>query len=217
MNAPIPAKAREKILYFLKTKGPQTAAQIAKRLGVTAMAVRQHLYQLKDEGGVAYTDERRSVGRPARIWSLTPETASHFPDSHGELAVGILRAARLAFGDGGMDKLIERRTQDQARLYAERISRKRGLQAKVAELARIRDAEGYMAEWSAEPDGSLLLIENHCPICAAAESCQDLCRGEITLFRQMLGAEVEREEHILGGHRRCLYRIRKQAAAIVPA
>jgi predicted ArsR family transcriptional regulator len=217
MNAPIPAKAREKILYFLKTKGPQTAAQIAKRLGVTAMAVRQHLYQLKDEGGVAYTDERRSVGRPARIWSLTPETAGHFPDSHGELAVGILRAARLAFGDGGMDKLIERRTQDQARLYAERISRKRGLQAKVAELARIRDEEGYMAEWSAEPDGSLLLIENHCPICAAAESCQDLCRGEIALFRQMLGAEVEREEHILAGHRRCLYRIRKQAAAIVPA
>jgi predicted ArsR family transcriptional regulator len=32
MSADIPAKAREKILFFLKTKGPQTAAQIAKRL-----------------------------------------------------------------------------------------------------------------------------------------------------------------------------------------
>jgi predicted ArsR family transcriptional regulator len=209
MSADIPAKAREKILFFLKTKGPQTAAQIAKRLGVTPMAVRQHLYALSDEGDVQFVDERRKVGRPARIWSLTPETASHFPDSHSELAVGILHAARSAFGAEGMTRLIEQRTAEQGERYAERMKGKRGLEAKIAELAAIRDEEGYMTEWTREADGTFTLVENHCPICAAAETCQDLCRGEIELFRQLLGADIERKEHILSGQRRCLYRIRR--------
>ncbi len=207
MTIELPAKAREKILFYLKTKGPQTAVQVAKRLGVTAMAVRQHLYALKEAGDVQFTDERRKVGRPARIWCLTRATAGHFPDSHGELAIGILSAARQAFGADGISRLIALRMQGQAQRYAGRIGRKRGLEAKVAELANIREEEGYMAEWSREQDGSLLLVENHCPICAAAETCQDLCTGELGLFRQVLGAEVEREEHILSGQRRCLYRI----------
>ncbi|MCA8914680.1 MAG: transcriptional regulator [Planctomycetes bacterium] len=211
MNTAVPEKAREKILFFLKTKGPQAASQIAKRLGVTAMAVRQHLYALQEEGAVEFADERRKVGRPARIWSLTRETSDRFPDSHGELAVGILRAARHAFGEDGIAQLIRQRTEDQFESYGKRLARKRGLEAKVAELATIRSEEGYMAEWQRNEDGSLTLIENNCPICAAAESCQDLCHGELNLFARVLGeVDVEREEHILSGQRRCLYRITPQ-------
>lgn len=209
MNQDVPTKAREKILFFLKTKGPQSASQIAKRLGVTAMAVRQHLYQLQEEGAVNFEDERRKVGRPARIWHLTRETDDRFPDSHGELAVGILAAARRAFGDDGMAKLIELRTGDQSARYDKRLAKRRGLEARVAELAEIRSEEGYMAEWRKDDDGSLVLIENNCPICAAAESCQDLCAGELQLFDRVLGdVDIEREEHILSGQRRCLYRIK---------
>lgn len=208
MKTDIPEKAREKILFFLKTKGPQAASQIAKRLGVTAMAVRQHLYALQEEGAVEFTDERRKVGRPARIWSLTRATSDRFPDSHGELAVGILTAARMAFGEDGVSKLIEQRTEAQAESYGKRLARKKALGDKVAALAEIRTDEGYMAEWQANEDGSFTLIENNCPICAAAETCQDLCRGEIRLFGNVLGGvEIEREEHILSGQRRCLYRI----------
>jgi predicted ArsR family transcriptional regulator len=65
-----------------------------------------------------------------------------------------------------------------------------------------------MAEWS-RADGGFLLIENHCPICAAAAVCQGLCREELSLFRRVLGSEVrvERTDHVLAGARRCAYRI----------
>ncbi|MBZ0136372.1 MAG: transcriptional regulator [Planctomycetes bacterium] len=208
MKTDIPEKAREKILFFLKTKGPQAAGQIAKRLGVTAMAVRQHLYSLQEEGAVEFTDERRKVGRPARIWNLTRETSDRFPDSHGELAVGILNAARRAFGEEGVSRLIAQRTEAQAESYGKQLAKKKTLGDKVAQLAEIRSDEGYMAEWLANDGGSFTLIENNCPICAAAESCQDLCRGELNLFTRVLGeVEIEREEHILSGQRRCVYRI----------
>ncbi|AHC45613.1 putative transcriptional regulator [Achromobacter xylosoxidans NBRC 15126 = ATCC 27061] len=65
-----------------------------------------------------------------------------------------------------------------------------------------------MAEYEELDDGSLLFIENHCPICAAATACQGFCRAELAVFEQVLQARVERVEHILKQARRCAYTIR---------
>ena len=200
--------ARDRILHELKTKGSRTAAELAERLGVTPVAVRQHLALLDSEGAVTFTAEPDGVGRPARGWRLTDESRARFPDSHGELAVGLIDAMRKSFGDKGLERLVRERTRAQAAAYEERIpSPRTPLPDRVAALARIREEEGYMAEWSREADGSLLLVENHCPICAAAEACQGLCAGELELFREVLKARVERTEHLLEGARRCVYRI----------
>ena len=203
-------RAEEGVLYQLKTRGPQSAAQIARRLRVTPMAVRQHLYRLKVAGLVDFTDERRKVGRPARVWRLTGEAASRFPDTHGDLTVEIIGAVRAAFGEPGMDKLLAQRTRLQKDEYRARLRPAGASIAKRAHaLAEIRRKQGYMAECRRMPDGSMLLIENHCPICAAAAACQGLCREELSLFRELLGdkARVERTDHILAGARRCAYRI----------
>src|SRR6187455_847323 len=105
MDAGFPQSARDKVLFHLKTKGPQTAASLAARLGVTPMAVRQHLQSAEADGLVAFTDERRKVGRPARIWSLTSKAAKRFPDSHSDLTVDLLEAVKTTFGPDGLDRL----------------------------------------------------------------------------------------------------------------
>lgn len=87
---------------------------------------------------------------------------------------------------------------------------------KLAALAVLRRDEGYMAEWRKDEQG-LWLIENNCPICAAASACNGLCDGELELFRELLGeVEVLREEHIIAGARRCVYRM-VEAARLSPA
>ena len=81
---------------------------------------------------------------------------------------------------------------------------------RVQALAHVRSVEGYMAEAvDGQEDGSYTLVEHHCPICEAAESCQSLCRGELELFRTVLGDDVsvERTQHQLSGDLRCAYRI----------
>ena len=204
------SRAEEGVLYQLKTRGPQAAAQIARRLRVTPMAVRQHLYRLRVAGLVDFSDERRKVGRPARVWRLTGDAASRFPDTHGDLTVEIIGAVRAAFGESGMDKLLAQRTRLQKDEYRARLRPAGTSIAKRAQaLAEIRREQGYMAECTRMSDGSILLIENHCPICAAAATCQGLCREELSLFRDLLGdkAQVERTDHILAGARRCAYRI----------
>ena len=75
---------------------------------------------------------------------------------------------------------------------------------------RARSSEGYMAEVETRDDGALLLVENHCPICAAARQCQQFCRSELDLFQRVLGpgCTVGRVEHMLDGARRCVYVIK---------
>ena len=141
-----PGSGRERVLYVLKTKGPQTAARIAKRLGVTPMAVRQHLAVLEGEKLVDFTDDRRKIGRPARLWRLTPHAFDQFPDCHAELAVGMLQAIQRVFGEEGIERLTEERTRQQAESYRARMPAPNApLEERVATLARIRSEEGYMA------------------------------------------------------------------------
>src|SRR6267154_2623857 len=72
-----------------------------------------------------------------------------------------------------------------------------------------------MAEFERQKDGSFLLIENHCPICAAAKTCQGFCRSELEQFQAAFGADVSvtRQEHLLSDGRRCDYQITRAAAS----
>jgi predicted ArsR family transcriptional regulator len=202
-------KTEDRVLYYLKSKGPQSAGQLAKRLSLTAMAVRQHLYRFAREELVESTDQRRPVGRPVRVWRLTDRAAARFPESHAELTLEMIAAVRATFGEKGLDRLLAERTRLQLHAYRERIraAGEDSLSARVRVLAAIRREQGYMAECVARPDGSVLLRENHCPICVAAKFCQGLCREELGLFSAVLGprARVERTDHIIAGASRCAY------------
>ncbi|MCB8822225.1 helix-turn-helix transcriptional regulator [Microvirga rosea] len=199
----------DRLLHVLKAHGPQSAAALAQRLGTTVVAVRQQLDRLSERHLVSYEDERTGVGRPKRRWLLTDRGHGRFPDNHAGLTAEILRGVVDLFGPKGLDRLIAHRERETLDSYGKRIGERRDLAERIAELAAIRNEEGYMAAWTQEPDGSFLLIENHCPICVAAATCQGFCRSELSVFGTVLGpdASVHRVEHVLEGARRCAYRI----------
>jgi predicted ArsR family transcriptional regulator len=211
--SPEPA-TRSALLQRLKLNGPLTAQALAGALGVTAMAVRQHLYALMDEGLIAWTTEGSGRGRPSKLWALTAQAGRLFPDAHQELAVGLLTAVREALGEAGFEKVLAQRGADQTRLYRQAMPGD-DLSARVEALAAIRSREGYMAEARPDGEGGYLLIENHCPVCAAASACTGICASELMVFRAVLGpgADIERTDHILAGARRCAYRIRPEGTA----
>ena len=208
-------KTRRSIVKLLKTEGPLGSAQLAERLGLTAMAVRLHLYALQEEGLVAAEDRPVPVGRPAKLWRLTREADRHFPEAYAELSVALIDAMRDTFGAEGIERVLTSRCERQREDYAKRIRPGDALEKKLEELARVRTEEGYMAEVRAEEGGGFLLVENHCPICAAANACQGFCSTELDLFRTVLGprVEVERVEHIVSGGQRCAYRVTPSPAS----
>jgi predicted ArsR family transcriptional regulator len=219
-NSALPARsAADRLLMLLKTRGPQTAADLGALLDITGEAARQQLLKLTGDGLVEATAEVHGVGRPSQVWRLTASGNARFPDTHAELTVQLIHTIKTVLGEEALERLITAREHETRAAYTAALGGVVDLQERIARLSTIRDREGYMAEWRIEGD-SYLLIENHCPICAAATACQGLCRAELELFREVLGAEatVTRVEHILAGARRCAYRIaRKDSDAQVPA
>ncbi|MEZ7956486.1 MAG: transcriptional regulator [Rubritalea sp.] len=200
---------RQEILRLLKQQGPRDSGNLAGQLGISAMAVRQHLYALRTKGLVTYQEEQRDIGRPAKMWCLTPAAGSQFTDSHADLTVNLLNAVEQTFGDGGVERLISRCAEQQIETYRSRIPARETLHNRLLALATLRNEEGFMAEVQCQPDGSFLLIQNHCPISTAAIACSKLCDSEMEVFRAILGESVaiERSEHMVKGTRRCVYRI----------
>jgi len=214
VQAPGERKTRRAITKLLKTEGPIDSAQLAQRLGLTAMAVRQHLYALQREGLVASEERPVPIGRPAKFWRLTREADHLFPEAYAELSVALINSVKDAFGEEGLERVLTSRCAQQRVDYGKRIRPQDSLDKKLDGLARVRTEEGYMAEVRREDDGSFLLVENHCPICAAANACQGFCSTELELFRSVLGpgVSVERAEHIIKGDNRCVYRVKPQKA-----
>jgi predicted ArsR family transcriptional regulator len=204
----IPRPAADRFLLLLKRRGPQTAADLGKATGVTGEAARQQLVRLAADGLVVSAAQPRGVGRPAQVWSLTEAGNARFPDAHAELTAQLIRSIRTQLGEEVLDRLIDARAAESKAAYAAALEGAADLGEKVARLAEARTREGYMAESQREGPG-YLLVENHCPICVAATTCQGFCRAEIDTFREVLGPEVvvERTEHIVQGDRRCAYRI----------
>ena len=202
-------KTRRRLVHLLKTEGPLTSTQLADWLGLTAMAVRQHLYALQSEKFVTVEERPVPIGRPAKHWQLTAEADRFFPDAYSELSVSLISALGDVFGAEGLKRVLETRCARQQAAYAGRITPSASLKEKLQQLARLRTEEGYMAE--VKPDGraAFLFVENHCPICAAASACKGLCDTELDLFRGILGPKVSisRAEHIVSGDRRCAYRV----------
>jgi predicted ArsR family transcriptional regulator len=205
--------AKRRIIDRLKRLDTATAPELAEEFGLTDTAVRQHLEALEDNGLVERAPAPPPVGRgrPPVRWHLTPLASDLFPDRHAELTVELIGSIREALGDAGLDKVLEARFAGQLAIYRKALPDPEAtpVPVRVRRLADVRSAEGYLAEVRDAGDGTLLLVEHHCPVCDAAAVCQGLCRSELELFQAALGDDVsvERVQHLLSGDQRCAYRI----------
>jgi predicted ArsR family transcriptional regulator len=205
-----PSAGRTAVLEILKTRGPVTADAAARRLGVTAMAVRQHLQALEAAGEADFMLQAHPRGRPSKLWRATEMADAHFADSHMALATDLIGQVKTVFGEEGLDRLLRLRNTELEKTYRARTDKAATLKARLDALARIRSAEGYMAEVRRDAQsGDWIFTENHCPICAAARLCTGLCREELKLFQRVLGesVKIERISYILDGAGRCAYRV----------
>ena len=154
--------AADRFLALLKTRGPQTSAELGRMLGITGEAARQQLIKLANDGFVESTAEasgaERGAGRPTQVWRLTQAGHARFPDAHAELTVQLLRIIRTELGEEALERLIAARERETQANYDAETADATDLRERVARLAAIRSREGYMAEWKEEPDGGFLSV-----------------------------------------------------------
>jgi len=209
--------AKRRILERLKRVESATAPELAVAFGLTDTAIRQHLEALEVSGLVERaTSSPSGRGRPPVAWHLADLADVVFPDRHADLTVELLGALRARLGDGALDAVLDARATTQLATYRAVVNHGRAasIHVRAERLARRRSDEGYLAEAVAEPDGSVLLIEHHCPVADAARACGGLCRTELEVFQAAFGDDVlvERTQHLMAGDHRCAYRITARRA-----
>lgn len=198
----------DRILMLLKMRGEVTAAQVATELLITKEGARKHLLNLANQGLIESYARSEGIGRPSTYYCLSALGLSKFPDSHADITVQLLQSIKQVLGENALDLLITDRESKVYQKYMNAISDTRSIEKKLDIIATMRTEEGYMAEWKKEAE-SYLLIENHCPICAAATECQGFCRSELRNFQQLIGPSysISRIEYIIENGSRCTYRI----------
>jgi DeoR family suf operon transcriptional repressor len=78
-------------------------------------------------------------------------------------------------------------------------------------LGRVLSEEGYMAEVTTQ-GGQATLTEHNCAIPAVAERFPEVCAAEARFLAEVLGADVDRREHMLNGCSACEYHVRFKTA-----
>ena len=213
MKTTVTARGNE-LVTALKHAGEATADELAAQLGVTVSAVRQQLDGLAADGLVAWRPLARGRGRPTHVYRLTRAAEPLFPKAYGGLTTELL--GYVADADPNLvDDIFDRRRQRRLEGAQARLA---GLssdfRARVAELAKILDEDGYLASWEALPDGSYRIVEHNCAVLDVAERYGQACTSEIAFLRQALpDARVERVSHMIGGAHSCAYEVTPRSSA----
>ncbi len=198
---------RRAILVSIKRSGASTTAELAARLGITAAAVRQQLHRLGEDGLVRHHPEPDGPGRPAHRYGLTSAAEALFPKRYGDLTAELLGY----LGGPGSDEvhaLFERRGRRRLDGASPRLA-ELALAEQVAELTRILDEDGYLADVEVLEGGGWRITEHNCAILTVAQGYAQACSSELDFIRRALpGATVERVAHLMDGQHVCAYEVR---------
>src|ERR671918_1991995 len=194
------------VVTTLKKRGDTTAEALAEQLNMTVSGIRQQLMALERDGFVTYSEVRAGPGRPRHVYRLTPAAHGLFPKAYADLTNELLE-----YVDDADPELVahifDRRRE---RRIAGALERMEGLDfdSKIAELTRILDEDGYLADVERNEDGSYIVTERNCAIFGVALRYGQACGSELDFIRRVLpDAQVERIAHMVAGAHNCSYRI----------
>jgi predicted ArsR family transcriptional regulator len=198
---------RRALLNALKKRGEMSAEALAELLDMTVSGVRQQLTALERDGLVSFSEVRAGPGRPRHHYRLTPAADGLYPRAYAELTNELLEYIEDA-DPALIDAIFERRRR--RRIEGAQL-RMAGLpfDDKIAELARILDEDGYLADFTAQEDGTFLITEHNCAVLGVALRYRHACSSEIDFLQAALPeAEVTRVAHRINGAHVCSYLVR---------
>ena len=203
-------RTRRAIVRLLLESGSITAAEIGRRLGISAAGVRRHLDALVDGGDAeanpAAAWQQAGRGRPAKRYRLTPAGRAKLEHAYDDLASAAMRQLREIGGDEAVRAFARRRID----------SILEGVEpADSADPGAVEDAAGQVSDALTRagyattatrvgaPRGGIEICQHHCPVSHVAEEFPELCEAEKQAISDILGTHVQRLASIVNGDCAC--------------
>lgn len=178
---------RTVVLRTLKRSSGLSVQELAERLQMSYMGVKQHCLNLEKQGLLKSRNQHRGAGRPVLLYRLSRRGQNLFSRHDNTFLVSILKQANVLYGASAGAKLLFLTFQEKAAGYLEKIPRDTSLESKLAALAALREKEGCMSRTEAGA-----IVEYHCPWLDLFEAFPEAVSMEEALFSKVIGVPVAR-------------------------
>jgi predicted ArsR family transcriptional regulator len=196
---------RLEILNSLKRTRGMSVNELVEKMKMSYMGIKQHCITLQRDGYLDTWRRPQRMGRPEMVYRLTRRSHDLFAADSNGMTLELLKSVREIYGANAPEKLLYSVFERKA--AAVKAKAKGETVAERAKwLARIRDDEGYMAQFL--PDGSEggpQILECHSPILNLLERYPIIGRLERDMFQSVLGTRVRREETRNSGQYECAF------------
>lgn len=198
-NLPSPIRNQKySILLEIKRSHGLSVGELAERLNLSYMGVKQHCNALEKEGYLSTQRRAKRVGRPEKVYVLTEKAGEFFPKKGAPFALELLESVEEIYGPLIVERLLYRLYRRRAEALRPRVCGA-GLAERVRQLVQVREEEGCLSRYEPEGESSGRILEFHSPILEILDRYPRAREFERRLFERLLGARVERREERSGG------------------
>jgi predicted ArsR family transcriptional regulator len=183
---------RLEILNSLKRTRGMSVNELVGKMKMSYMGIKQHCLTLQRDGYLDTWRRPQKMGRPEMVYRLTRRTHDLFPTDSNQFTLELLKSIQEIYGPNAPEKLLynvfEKKTAAlRAKVKGETVAER------AKWLARVRDGEGCMAQFTASGEGGPHIHECHSPIMNLLEQYPIIARLEQDMFEAVLGTRVRRE------------------------
>ena len=109
------------ILFTIKRSMGLSVTDLAKVMKMSYMGVKQHCVDMEKRGILETWRRPKTVGRPEKIYRLTPRANVFFPNFANTVTRDLLEGVREAYGSTAPEKLIYTYLAGRVQHYQQRI------------------------------------------------------------------------------------------------
>jgi predicted ArsR family transcriptional regulator len=183
---------RLEILNSLKRTRGMSVNELVEKMKMSYMGIKQHCLTLHRDGYLDTWRRPQKMGRPEMVYRLTRRTHDLFPTDSNQFTLELLKSIQEIYGPNAPEKLLynvfeKKNAALKAKVKGETVAER------AKWLARVRDSEGYMAQFTTSEEGGPQILECHSPMMNLIEQYPIIARLEQDMFEALLGARVRRE------------------------
>ena len=181
-------------------------ASLADALGLTPISIRHHLNSLQGEGLIKIEVERKSVGRPRHLYTLTEDAQRYFPNKYHVLIGRLLDQLKVSLSPEQIEAIIDSMALNVAAQYGP-LQESGTLEQRLERLVSVLGAEGFMAAVQ-RIDNHTVLAELNCPYVYVGQRHPEVCRIDHAIIRSILGVDVQQTACVLNGDHACTFSVK---------
>lgn len=202
-------RQQQLLTLLLQNKMGLTVEDLAKSLGVTDNAVRQHLTALERDGIVEKGKMQSTGGRPEQLFGLTTVGQELFPRHYSWFAELLISSIREEQGSEALRERLESMGRAVGRQVATKLVEITDKAERIRTLSVIMRELGYQSASVDRPNEKLPAIEaSNCVFHSLAQRYPEVCYFDLAMMSQVVDSDVIHDECIVRSGNVCRFKFK---------